>query len=141
MNDNAPKYDGIVVEVGGTKYTVPPITLGLYFKLEDQIKVLTNGLQEGGDQFAYLKAGSAVIVAAVKRNYPDINEQDFLDSVRLEDVPGLVQAVMNTSGFAPKEGADQGPLAPPPASDSPEASSSDGSSPTPGGHPAPSSTS
>jgi hypothetical protein len=140
--NSSPKYEGTEVEVGGTKYVVPPITLGLYFRLEKEIRTVSNGMKPDTDQFAFLRAGSKIVTESIKRNYPDLDEDEFLESVQMDDVPRLVTAVMAASGFTGKEG-DARPLAEAAATEnnSPAPASSDGLSPTPDGPHGPSSTS
>ena len=120
---------GIPVTLGGADYTVPPLNLRLFFQYEEQVGVLQN---PGAHSIAdYAKAASAVLLAVIQRNYPELTAEQFADLVDFTSLAPMVQAMFGQSGFTGR------PLAasPTPASPSPEPDSSASSIPPPDGSP------
>lgn len=114
---------GISVNLGGTDYIVPPLNLRTFFQFEEQVGVLQS---PGAHSIAdYAKAASAVLLAVIQRNYPDLTAEQFADMVDFTSLSPMVQAMFGQSGFTGR------PLAANPAtpSESPALNSSASSTP------------
>lgn len=113
------KLSGITVNLNGTDYVVPPMTLRI--QLEEPTSSDVELLQKGGaSQVEFANAAVNVLWACAKRNYPDMDRDAWLD-LDFGDLGNLVAAVMTKSGFAPR------PLTPA----APEKTEDSGGSPSP----------
>lgn len=81
---------GIVVNVGGTNYTVPPFNIGLWERWEEaQTKVNADPDKRISGM---LRALGPVMVANVQRNYPDAQEAALMDALDLPAFNDLREA-------------------------------------------------
>lgn len=90
------KFEGVAINLGGTEYTVPPLSLGQIKKYKDllsQIKVSNDPTVEDFDNLL------TVIHAALSRNYPEITVEQLTEMIDLGNLGMVVQAVMGVSGL------------------------------------------
>jgi hypothetical protein len=90
---------GIEVEMGGTYWTVPPLSLGAVERFAPVLGK-PGGLQVG------LVIDMAL--ASLKRNYPDLDRERVADLIDTENVQRVFEAIMGVSGLVPKENAAPG---------------------------------
>jgi hypothetical protein len=89
---------GEIVNLGGTDYTVPALTIRQIRELGDKIQSLSkiNPLTDGAESLDPLLD---VAHAALSRNYPDLKREQMDDLVDLRNTLPLLNAILNTSGF------------------------------------------
>ena len=83
---------GIDTDIGGTVYTVPPLSLGAVERFQDRLAAPT---------------GSDIIditLAALKRNYPDLTRDELAEQIDVENVQRVIEAVMQISNLVPEAG-------------------------------------
>ncbi len=123
--------EGTTVKVLRGEYVVPGVTLRLHFRHERAFEALQPG--KGIDA----KEGNRLLIAfaldILKQNYPEITEDELLDTASLADIGSIVGAALPQSGYTRR------PLEPSP-SPSPDPTSSAGSSTQPAGESGTSST-
>jgi hypothetical protein len=74
---------GREIELGGTVYIVPPLSLGALERLEDRLKMApTPGLIVD------------VVTASLTRNYPDITRERVAELVDTDNCAGIFAAIM-----------------------------------------------
>lgn len=93
-----PRFEGIPVQIGGTEFVVPPLTLGQLRRLRpalDAVSAIVSGdlTNEQIDQVA------EVVHAALSRNHPEISKESLLDLLDLGNMGVIFQAVMGVSGL------------------------------------------
>ena len=98
MADKA-KIDGVAITLAGEAYTLPPLPLARMPK----IKTLMNGGDSMSEEF--VNALVDAIWWSLQRNYPDIVREAVSDNVDLKNWKIVLDAFMNTNGFAPVAGA------------------------------------
>lgn len=101
MPETKPRFAGEIVDLGGTDYTVPPLSLGQVRELAPLIEKLdseTKGIPQAEQIDAMIK----VMHAALSRNYPDFTEKDLLDVIDLANMTEMIKATMRTSGLKPR---------------------------------------
>lgn len=89
------KVKGTPVELGGTVYIVPPLSLGAVEQLQDRISAFS------GDLADMSQVGLVIDVAhaSLKRNYPEMTRDQVADIVDLGDMAKVFEAVMAVSGL------------------------------------------
>jgi hypothetical protein len=92
-----PLIDGVKIQLAGTEYTVPPINLRLYFKLEADIAKLSNPAET--PMVEYLRAAVVVLLAVMQRNYPDMTADKLEEDIDFAELPVVVKAIFGQSGF------------------------------------------
>ena len=94
-----PIIPGVEIELAGTVYVVPPISLGALQRFQKRLKTFGGGA--GEDDYLLV---SDCTLAALKRNYPDITmehlTEQLLDISNMNDV---MMAVMDAAGIKRKE--------------------------------------
>ncbi len=92
---------GIMVEMGGQQWTVPPLTLGQLRQLMPKVQQLTEiGSQMGEKQIGILVE---IVAAALQRNYPDISVEIVENLLDLGNAGAVLNAVLTGSGLRPRE--------------------------------------
>jgi hypothetical protein len=120
---------GIMIEMGGQQWTVPPLTLGQLRQLMPKVQQLTEiGSQMGEKQIGILVE---IVAAALQRNYPDISVEIVENLLDLGNAGAVLNAVLTGSGLRPRERSPGEALAPGP--DPGAGMPASGSSPTAGG--------
>jgi hypothetical protein len=97
-------FPGTKLTIEGETFIVPALSLGqlrngVLAKLQEHDKLLSDG------KFfeSYLIRGE-VIVEALKRNYPTIDEAKIMDGLDLQNLGPVWLNVLGSSGFTPGEG-------------------------------------
>ena len=83
---------GIETDIGGTKFTVPPLSLGAVERFQDKFAAPT---------------GSDIIdisLAALRRNYPALTRDELAELIDVENVQRVMEAVMQISNLVPTAG-------------------------------------
>lgn len=90
--------DGVTIRLGRRDFVVPPLNLRAVRKVEKLLPVLEGRPGE----VSFLDAAVEVLHLAILRNYPEVTRDEVEDMVDLGNLPRLIEAVMNVSGFGPK---------------------------------------
>lgn len=99
-SNNSVKVKGIPLEIGGTTFIVPPLPLGA---LEHLLPRINNYQKSSSMSMDDVQVVIDSAHAALKRNYPDM-ERDFVaDSIGLENMQEIMEAVMDVSGLKRKQ--------------------------------------
>lgn len=80
---------GIVVDVNGTNYTVPPFSIGLWERFEEAGKSETPRTVS-----QTLRAVGPIVVENLARNYPDVDQAKLMDGLDLPTFNELAAAGM-----------------------------------------------
>ncbi|WP_374335588.1 hypothetical protein [Leeia sp.] len=96
---------GVSLNLNGTTLVVPPLTLGALQQLQDRLAAFTGGLDS-----ASIATVIDVALAALRRNYPELNREALADMIDVANMVDVMQAVMDVSGMRRKaqEEADAG---------------------------------
>jgi len=105
-------YAGTKITIGGAEYIVPPVSLGqlrngVLAKLQEHDQLLADG-----KIFEATALRGEVILAALRRNYPDFAEDTLMDHLDMRSITPIWLAVLGASGFAPGETAAAAETAP-----------------------------
>lgn len=107
MNDEQVEFEGTELQLGRTKYVVPPLSLGAVKKVAKRIENFA-----GLDVDAQMELTGEIAHLALKRNYPDITRERVDDLIDLRNMEQVFQAVVQVSGFTaqrtPPEGLGNG---------------------------------
>lgn len=88
--------EGTEVKMGGDTYIVPRLNIALFKRYKARLAVLRNATNDDERVEVMLE----VITAALKRNYPDITQEEVEDLVEVGDkMLQLVGVVMGTEGL------------------------------------------
>ena len=88
---NTPKFKGVPVELGGTVYIIPPLSLGALETLESAMAEFQSGKNQ-------VKNSISIVHAALVRNYPEVTRAEVADLVDMQTAGAVVDAVMCVSG-------------------------------------------
>jgi hypothetical protein len=97
------KIKGVVLNLNGTNYTVPPLNLRSLETMQDALSDFTGGIDA--------KSVSTVVdaaYAALKRNYPDMTRDEVAEIIDVGNMVEVMQAIMDVSGLMRKEQEAQG---------------------------------
>jgi hypothetical protein len=103
------KFKGIKLTLGGKDLVVPPLNFRSLQQLQDRLATFSGGVDP--------ESINLVVDAtheALKRNYPDMTRDDVIDGLDLENMLGVMEAVMDVSGMKRKamEAAEAAPADP-----------------------------
>lgn len=90
---------GVEIKLSGEAYTLPPLNLTNVRKHEDFFKRVTRGeirLDASSDDMLTL---GSIVFFALKRNYPDITQEQVEDGIDLNNMVKVFAAVMTAQGF------------------------------------------
>ena len=87
---------GIKLDLSGTVYTVPPLSLGSLEVLQDRLSSFRGSLADAPLVIDALHE-------ALLRNYPEITRKEVASKVGLESFAEVFEAVMDVSGMKRKE--------------------------------------
>lgn len=92
---------GVKIQLGDKEFEIPPISLGmLRGGLMEKMKKHDEMLQSPGmDANDLLLARGEIIFAALKRNYPDLSEEEAFNRLDYGNVSKAWQAILGLSGF------------------------------------------
>jgi hypothetical protein len=88
---------GISVNLGGTDYIVPPLTLNAIEQFQDQLAEY-----KGGIDSTSTKLVKEVVLASLKRNYPDMTLEKLGDIIDMGNISIVFNAVMGVSRLQEK---------------------------------------
>ncbi len=96
-------FNGVKVTIDGADYVVPPLSLGqlrngTLKQLQEHDELLASG-----KVFEATALRGEVILAALRRNYPDFPEDTLMNFLDMATVGPLWIAVLGASGFMPGE--------------------------------------
>lgn len=95
------------ITFGTEAYRVPPLALGALKDLQERIASM--GIADGGQPSAsQMDTVLDVVHAAIKRNYPSMTRETVAEMIDLENYQEVLGAVLNISGFKPREGGASG---------------------------------
>jgi len=98
-----PRFKGVAIELGGTTYIVPPLTLGSFEDHADAIK----GFDPTAPTPASVRLVVDLLTAALRRNYPEMTRDTVRDLVDLQTMVPVMYALMGVSGAV--EGGEGNP--------------------------------
>jgi hypothetical protein len=98
---------GVELEMGGKTWIVPPLTLGQLRRLGAKVEVMSADKSMLDPEV--VDAVVAVVTAALKRNYPAIDEDQVADMLDMGNAPSVFVAVLTGSGLKRGSG-DSGPF-------------------------------
>jgi hypothetical protein len=88
---------GVVIEMGGREWTIPPLTLGQLRRLTPELgKITTHASMLDTEVIA---AMVKVVTAALRRNYPDLAEESVEEVLDLGNAGEVLNAVLVGSGL------------------------------------------
>lgn len=92
------KVPGIVLQLAGKAYTVPPLSLGAMEQLQAALATFDGDVSKPG------QVGTAIDAthAALRRNYPDLTREDVGGMIGLDNMISVMEAVMDVSGMRRK---------------------------------------
>lgn len=111
MAEDKPKYDGILVRLGGQELIVPSLSVGQARALWPEILDLDKGVTAQNMPQKH-EQSLKIILAAVNRNYPEINREQLEEWVDLGNIRKLLLIVAGQSGLEPYPGGER-PVAEP----------------------------
>jgi hypothetical protein len=91
------KIPGVKIDFGGDVRVVPPLSLGSLKKLGDRLQNVKNGVDAESVQTVLDAA-----FLSLKRNYPDITEEEVGEMVDLSNMQEVMQSIMDVSGLRRK---------------------------------------
>lgn len=96
-------FYGTTVNIGGTDYVVPPISLGQLRNGALTMLKEHDDLVAAGDTFGAIEIRGKIIFKALQRNYPEFDEAKLLDHLDMANVGPIWLSVLGASGFVPGE--------------------------------------
>jgi hypothetical protein len=93
---------GIDVILGGTKFLVPPLSLGSLELFQKRLAAFQGGIDPES-------VGTVIDVAlaAINRNYPEMTREQLGAILDLSDMAEVMQAVMDVAGIRRKAAAEE----------------------------------
>lgn len=100
------KVNGILLELSGEMFVVPPVPLGVLEQMHEPIKAVNGDISDLGQVSTIID----VTLAALRRNYPDLTRERLADLLDIGNMVEVFQAVMDVSGMRRKslEAAGEG---------------------------------
>lgn len=92
------KFRGVPVYMGGREYIVPSLSTRQF---RQHYKLLTEPVSGQGEDLVHntYERFIPLIGMAMRRNYPEINDDDLYDLLDLETFREVVAAIQNASGL------------------------------------------
>ena len=132
---SAPRYAGVQVQLGGTAYVLPPLTLGALEEFDERIKAF-----EAAPLVEQVQTVVDLVHRALKRNYPELQRAELTELMDVSNMFDLFVAVLRVSGLIQGDDAEKAramvraagtgsPSTPisPPVSDGPSSTAGSGS--------------
>lgn len=96
-------FGGIRVQIGDESFYVPAITLGMLrsgvlAQLQEHDKLIADG-----KIFEAMEIRGQVILAALRRNYPDFAEEKLFNYIDMQNNGPIWLSILGVSGFSPGE--------------------------------------
>lgn len=104
------KYRGVPVFLGGREYLVPSLSVRQY---REHAELLAKPIHAASDaeMIEVLDKYVPLIGAAMRRNYPELRDEDLLDMVDLGNFRELVTAISGASGLRVVNPGEAAPVA------------------------------
>lgn len=104
-------YPGFDLRIKEKTYVVPALSLGqlrgnVLTLLREHDKIVSEG-----DMFDIMLARGKVITEALRRNYPEITENEVFEGLDLHNTSDMWAKVLGASGFAPGDAPGEAPAA------------------------------
>jgi hypothetical protein len=99
---------GVEIEMVGKTWVVPPLTLGQLRRLGSKVEVMSADKSMMDPEV--VDAVVAVVTAALRRNYPDLDEDQVADMLDMGNAPQVFVAVLTGSGLKRGGGEAGGPF-------------------------------
>lgn len=90
--------DGKAINLGGTEYIVPPLSLGHVRRLQKDIERINQLDARSLDDDA-VDTMLKIILTGVSRNYPEMTKEQLEDLIDLGNMREVTQAVLGVSGL------------------------------------------
>lgn len=100
------KYSGVTVNIAGTPYVVPPLTLRYVQNNHEQLKILEQAILDKDALELLIDVGAV----ALRRNYPDFQPEILGDWLDLGNAQDFIECLLDVSGFKRKSQDDAGKL-------------------------------
>jgi len=91
-------YLGVPVYLNGQNYYIPSLN---YLDFKANYDILTSTPEEGSQIFGYVEKVIPIIGLAVRRNYPDVTDEQLADWLDATTFPLAHAALQNASGMKP----------------------------------------
>lgn len=99
MKEEKKLVPGVEIELDGEKYVLPPLTLGqLRGGVRDKMR-LNDELIEQNKFWEALDIKAQIIAEALRRNYPDLSDEDVAGMIDLRNYDRAWEIVLGGSGF------------------------------------------
>lgn len=89
-----PKFEGEEVTIAGQPFTMP----ALNFRALEKFAPFIEDELSAGVSMKQLPQIRAIIASALRRNYPDLDDDFFLDNLDMRNAPQLLVSIMSNSG-------------------------------------------
>ena len=99
---------GAWVVMGDKQYKIAPLNFKALRELSDSVKDLTENAPSGMPSGVQMMAMAKIAHAALRRNYPDITEDEVADNLDFGNFSIVLAAVMGASGLSGREVAKPG---------------------------------
>lgn len=97
-NDERKLIPGVIIEMGGTDYTVPPLNFAAVKKVAAKLPSLKD-MKGGLPDNEQIDTMVEIIHLAMKRNYPEITADELIELLDMGNVMRVIEAIMSGSGF------------------------------------------
>ena len=88
------RFKGVTLDLGGTEYVMPPLSLGAIEQYEEELKTFT-----GATDIKSLKMVTKLAHSALKRNYPEMTLEEVSELVDFGNFLDVMDAIFGGSGL------------------------------------------
>ena len=93
------RFLGVPVFMNGQNYYVPSLS---YADFKANFAFLTNAQEVHGDEvFRYIETLAPIVGLAIRRNHPEVTDEQLLQWLDLTTVPLVREAIQAASGLKP----------------------------------------
>ena len=97
------KYPGLTIKIGDEEFIIPPLSLGqlrngALSKMKEHDELITQGRA-----YDSMVLRGEIILAALRRNYPDFPEDKLMGYLDVGNIYALWMNVLGASGLTPGE--------------------------------------
>jgi hypothetical protein len=93
----APKIEGFKISLCGQDFVIPALTLGQVEKFDETIRTV-DGIQ--GDRMPdKIRAAMPLMLAAFRRNYPEMTEAELSEMIDLNTFRIVLAAIAGATGY------------------------------------------
>jgi hypothetical protein len=100
-------FKGETIDLGGTEYVIPPLSLEKLEELEPQFHALA---MPTADFRGRVNALMPILLASFQRNHPEITEPNLRQLLDLPSLNRLVEIIMRCNGFRVVKAGEQMPV-------------------------------